>query len=178
MKRFAALILSVTAMSACTPSVETHVNSIGGMAGNPLRAYSMADIEDASPELLLAQRLVAEQLAAQNYVPSSAPIINVEVTLAQRTASLGLSTGSTLVSPAVKKKASAKCANLDVRLGVTITRLSDGKQSYRASASEVHCNPALKDVLPVLVEATLADLSKAYASGGDARAYVIKRKLR
>jgi hypothetical protein len=175
MKHFAVLLLSAVTMSACVPMVETRVNSVSHIAGDVSRAYQMPVVEESSPELMLAQRLVVERLTALKFMNSSAPFLNLEVTISVRPASLALASGATVISAANLKKASAKCANLDVRLGVTITQISDGKQSYRASASEVHCNPNLNAVLPVLVNAALDDLSK---DGVGAQAYVLKRKLR
>ncbi len=182
MKQVAALFFCTALLCACSPSVETRVNSLGGMAGNPLRSYRLASLEGAPADLDLARRLVGEKLASQGFAASPSPDLFLEVTVAARPASLALASagkqGDTILAPAAPKKGSAKCANLDVRLGVTITRLSDGKQAYRATASEVHCNPVMSVVLPVLVDAALADLSKAVAGAGGERTYKLKHKLR
>jgi hypothetical protein len=180
MKLVAILLVLTIALSACTPFVETRVSSAGGYFGDPMRGYSLASEEITSPELLAAQKSVKTRLAALQFIPSDTPDLYLEVTIAKRPASLALATtgaiGSSVLAPADKKKSSAKCARMEYRLGVNMTRLSDGKQRYYATASEVHCKLSLNEVLPALVDAALADLPKASADA--TRSYVLKRKLR
>jgi hypothetical protein len=150
-------------LAACAGPIETRVDSAGMETINPA---TFVVSPDTSSLVANAQAKVAMALAERGYSPGQVGELNLQVTLSDRPAMLALQSGSQTLSPAAGKK---RCTKREYRLGITLTRIADGAQVYRASAAEFHCKLGAEDVLGNLVEAALADL------GSPRGAYVIKR---
>jgi hypothetical protein len=53
-----------------------------------------------------------------------------------------------------------------------LTRIADGAEQFRGSASETHCKQGLSTILPLLADKAMADL------GSPRGEYVLKRVIR
>lgn len=159
-----------TLLSACAQTVETRVVSAGVAGAAPTRYIAALPNKISSQEYDIAHNLVATKLADRGYVSAADATLFLQVGVAQRPASLSLTQGGTILSPASAKRGSRRCAISEYRLTVALTKIADGAEMYRAAASEYHCKLNIGAVLPRLVDAALADLGKP--KGG----YVTKRK--
>lgn len=176
-------ILGLTLLLAgCVRTVETRVDTIGGGAGIMPGSYVLAPTEKAlSPELTQAQRLVANHLLAKNFTPAETGTLYLQITASSRPADLVLATPEAnkpvSLSTAPKKRLFSKCVKKEYRVGITLTRISDGQQAYRGTAAETHCKMTFAQAMPALVEAALGDLRLPVGVAGRQGAYVLKRKL-
>ena len=181
--KFWILMLSAAAsLSACTPVIETRVNTIGGAAGMAPGGYMLAQSEQGvSPELAMTQQLVGEKLAERRFIAAQTGPLHLEVTASVRPAILALATtnagGVVILSPASTKRGSAKCSLQEFRVGITLTRIADGQKQYSGMASETHCKRTFAQVMPALVDAALGDLRLPVGVAGRSGAYILKRKL-
>lgn len=157
--RLFTLALSLS-LAACVGPIETRIDS-SGETGARLTSFQ-AD-EAAAVEAL---PLVTAALTERGYRSDASGSLSLQVTVSDRPADLALKSGEAMLSPAKGKK---RCAKREYRLGVVLTRLSDGVEIYRAHAAEFHCKLTLTEVLPVLVKSALADL------GAPRGAYVVNR---
>jgi hypothetical protein len=153
-----ALLLAVT---GCVGPVETRIDSAGAASVKPT-TFQIA--EAAAAEALPA---VVAGLTQKGFEQAGVGQLSLQVTVSDRPAELALQSGSTTLSPAAGKK---RCAKREYRLGITLTRVADGTEVYRAHAAEFHCKQTLTEVLPVLVNAALADL------GAPRGSYIVKRR--
>lgn len=157
--RLFVLALSLS-LAACVGPIETRVESSGETG---VRPATFQTGEAASADAL---PLVTAALSGRGYRSDAAGSLSLQVTVSDRPAELALQSGDTTLSPARGKK---RCAKREYRLGITLTRMSDGAAIYRGHAAEFHCKLKLAEVLPVLVESALADL------GAPRGAYIVKR---
>lgn len=157
---FIALSLS---LAACAGPIETRIENSGVAPVAP--ATFQFDPEAYAD----AKALVGPALEQRGFKLVEAGALNVQVTVAERSAQLALQEGKAILSPAAGKKL---CAEREYRLGITLTRISDGLTIYRANAAEFHCKETLAEVLPVLVNSALTDL------GAPRGQYVVKRPRR
>jgi outer membrane PBP1 activator LpoA protein len=171
MKSRLALIAVSLVLAGCATKVETRVAS-GGVEGVNPREYMISTVEQTSPELRVAYRLVAKGLALRGFAIAKDALLHVEVTLDERAASLALAAQDGTLAAAKKKRALQSCADREYRLGITMTQVADGNEVYRARTAEYHCQMSISDALPQLVDAALKDLGKP---GGS---YAVVRKGR
>jgi hypothetical protein len=161
MTRWLILPLAVSIFGGCSPIVETRISSIG-QANLVPAGYSFSEPTPSTTELRSAQRLVSDNLRTRGFVVSDNALLHVEVTLAVRPASLALGTasGPGSLATAKRKKLLQNCEDREFRIGIALTRVSDGTLLYQGSAAEYHCNMSLTQAIPDLVVAALTDLGK------------------
>jgi hypothetical protein len=159
--------------TGCSTGVETRVSSSGV---SPLSAgsYMMASAAPLSADLRSTRSLVSQKLLQMGFVEAAGAPTYLEVTFDVRDASLSLGSeaGPASLSAAKKRKALQSCADREYRLGVTMTRISDGAELFKVRAAEYHCKMTAEEAMPALVDAALADLGKPRGS------YVLKRAAR
>ncbi len=172
MKLWAIPLIAALALSACVKKVETRINSSGAHDVATGSYIWIAPEKTESRILKLAQGLVAEQLKAKGLNSSQDGKYYLEVGVASRPASLALSQSGGALAAGNKKRSSRNCRWNEYRISITLSRISDGQAHYRSSAGEFHCKQSFAQILPVLVDAALADY------GNPRGAYVVKRKLR
>lgn len=154
------IFLSLLGVTACAGPIETRIDS-AGMASVKRATFQMG--EAASAE---ATPTIVGLLQQKGYQQAATGLLSLQVALSDRPAELALQSGTAILSPAKGKK---RCAKREYRLGVTLTRLSDGAEIYRAHAAEFHCKLTLAEVLPILAQSALADL------GAPRGAYIVNR---
>lgn len=171
-KLCAALIL--LSVCACAGPIETRVDSLGaGVGTDTPRTFQLAqNPTEVGPDNKAARDLIVQEMANKGYSYDPAGAYYLEITIATMPADLTLKDSNNVLSQAKKKKPFQNCKDVEFRLGVALTRVADGVQMYKSSASEYHCNASFQDSLPALVTAILAYLS---APKG---AYVLKRSGR
>lgn len=165
------MLFAPVMLAACTPTVETRVSSAGAAGAVPAHYIAALPEKVSSAEYDRARGLIMTKLGERGYVSAADGTLFLEIGVAQRPASLGLKQGDIVLSPAQAKRASRRCPPLEYRLTLALTKIQDGAEIYRASASEYHCKLGIDMVLPVLVDAALADLGEPKGS------YAKKRKL-
>lgn len=149
--------------ASCAGPIETRVDSAG--VGDLSPATIMLD-QNNKVEHLEARDLAVRALEKKGFSVAVDGRLLLQVTTSERAAALSLSNGTAVLSPGAGKK---RCAKTEYRLGVALTRISDGAEIYRAHAAEFHCKLALSAVLPSLVDAAMVDLGSPRGS------YVVKR---
>ncbi|MEQ1550156.1 hypothetical protein [Sphingorhabdus sp.] len=149
-------------LAACAGPVETRVNSAG-----PGIASSTTIFQEALPTsstAAQARAAVITLLTEKGYRETQAGDVQLHVAFAERDAAISVKTksGDTVADIAAAKahKPLQSCADREMRLAVTLTRITDGIELYRGTASEYHCKAQMVEVLPALVTAALADLSQ------------------
>lgn len=158
-----ALLPCALMISACAGPIETRVDSAGLSSAAPT---SFAIEPDIGGPAAGVQAKVVQMLTGRGYRVADNGALKLHVTASDRPAELALQSGAKELSPAAGKK---RCAKREYRVGITLTRISDGADFYKASASEFHCKLGLDDALPTLVSAALADL------GAPRGSYVLNR---
>jgi hypothetical protein len=173
MKQWLFLICAGALVAGCSSMVETRVSS-SGVQSPSAEAYMISTVDESSAELRDAYKLVAKSMATRGFTLAKEAPLHLEITLDGRPAALSLGTkeGPGSLSPAKKAKPLQSCADREYRLGVTLTKVSDGREIYLGRAAEYHCRAEIADVLPLLVDAALADFGKPRGT------YVLKRKGR
>lgn len=115
-----------------------------------------------------------QSLEKHGYGQSETGGLQLHVAFAERDAAIGVKTKSgdavRDIAAAKRKKPLQSCADREMRLTITLTRIADGAELYRGSAAEYHCKAQAPDVVPVLVNAALGDLARPKG------AYSIKRQ--
>ena len=172
MKLWAIPLIAALALSACVKKVETRINSSGAHDVATGSYIWIAPEKTESRILKLAQGLVAEQLKAKGLNSSQDGKYYLEVGVASRPASLALSQPGGILAAASKKPSNRNCQWNEYRISITLSRISDGRALYRSSAGEFHCKQSFAQILPVLVDAALADY------GNPRGAYAVKRRRR
>lgn len=149
-------------LSACAGPVETRVNSSGPGVG-----ASTTILQEALPAAATAAQAraaVITLLADRGYRETQTGNIQLHVAFAERDAAISVKAKSadtvTDIATAKMHKPLQSCADREMRLAVTLTRITDGVELYRGTASEYHCKAQMAEVLPALVTAALADLSQ------------------
>lgn len=173
MKQWLVLVGAVSLGTGCSSDIETRVSSSGVSSPDPA-AYMISTVAETSPEMRSAYRLVALAMARKGLTLAKEAPLHLEITLDARPAalSLGSKDGAEALSPAKRRKPLQSCEDREYRLGVTLTKVSDGIEIYRGRAAEYHCKLEMADALPTLVRATLADYGNPRGS------YVLSRKGR
>lgn len=164
---------AVLIVSACSSGVETRITS-SGVTSPKTEPYMISVLPNSSAALQSGYTLVGERLAAKGFSAANEAPLHLELTVDERDASLALGSSAGPQSLAVqkRKKPLQSCSDREFRLGVTLTRISDGVEIYRGRAAEYHCKMSVTEALPALVDAALADL------GLPRGRYVVKRSAR
>jgi hypothetical protein len=149
--------------ASCAGPIETRIDSAG--ASQIASATIVVDESNAN-ENPRARGFVIDVLGKKGFSVAPDGKLLLQVTMSERPAALSLSSGTAVLSPSAVKK---RCAKTEYRLGIALTQISDGAEIYRAHAAEFHCKLALDAVLPVLVDAAMADLGNPRGS------YILKR---
>ncbi len=173
--RIAAVALAVIAsLAACTPAVMTRIESKSEAGNAAIAPANFAIIRPtktaASAEWDAARSAVAAKLNAKGFAAAEPAVYAVDVTLSSRLANLALAVDAGAGAQSNTKPGNKNCANVDYRLAVGVTRIADGALLYQGSAAETHCKDALSAVVPVLVDAAMADL------GAPRGVYTVQRK--
>jgi hypothetical protein len=167
------LLLTALALTGCTRTIETRVSNAGlGQKLEQAGFVLMPPEKTASSELLKARSLVIAKLTTLGMTESKDGPLYLEVGVSARPASTALLASGRILSSASGKKQSRNCPQLEHRLSLALTRISDGAEIYRASAEEMHCKLPLTETLPILVEKAMADL------GNPRGEYVTQRVLK
>lgn len=171
MKQLLLPLLFIASLAACSDMVETRISS-AGQAGASSANFSYDAEQPKTPELRSAYDQVLAGLDIRGYKKVEAGALNLQVSLSSRPAQLAVATGGVTLSSAKKKKAFQSCQDQEYRLLVILTQIADGTEIYRGSAAEHHCKMPIVDVLPVLVNAALADVGQPRGS------YSVMRKAK
>ena len=165
MKNGVVLIAAALIGAGCSSNVETRVTS-NGLQSPEAEAYMISTVAETSPELRTAYKLVAAAMAQKGFPLVKEAALHLEITLDARPAALALggNDGAGSLSPAKKKKPLQSCEDREYRLGVTLTKVSDGTEIYRGRAAEYHCKVPVAEALPTLVGAALADFGSPRGS--------------
>ena len=160
-------------VAGCSSNIETRVSS-SGIQSPAAESYMISTVAETSAELRNAYKIVAAAMARKGFSLAKEAPLHLEITLDARPAalSLGAKEGLDSLSPAKKKKMLQSCDDREYRLGVTLTKVSDGSEIYRSRAAEYHCRVIVAEALPKLVDAALSDLGKPRGS------YVLSRNGR
>ncbi len=150
-------------LAACVGPIETRVDSVG--VDHFPEEIIMLDAGNLV-ENQQAKSLVIAALEEMSFAVRPEGGLLLQVTASQRPADLSVFNGKAELSSAAGKK---RCATKEYRLGVALTRVSDGTEIYRAHAAEFHCKQTFEAVLPMLVEAALKDI------GAPRGSYTVKR---
>jgi hypothetical protein len=164
------LVTSALALSGCTRSIETRINS-AGQSNIEKSGFILAPLDkSASAELISARDLVSAQLAQRGFNPSETGPYYLEVGVSSRPASIAVQEAGKTIADASPKRPSRKCLLKEYRVAVALTRIADGETMYRASSGEFHCKAALANTLEPLVGHALVDFGQPRGS------YVITTK--
>lgn len=155
--------LLLLVLAGCAGPIETRIESAGISAAAPT---SFAIDPEITGPAAGVQAKVTEHLQGLGYRLADNGALKLHVTASDRPAELALQSGSHQLAVAAGKK---RCAKREYRVGITLTRISDGANIYRSSAAEFHCKLTLDEALPTLVSAAMADL------GAPRGAYVVNR---
>lgn len=172
-KNLIVLIGAATLSAGCSSTIETRVTS-SGVRSPATAAYMISTVAETSPELRNAYMLVAAAMGQKGFSIAKEAPLHLEITLDARAAGLALGgkDGPGSLSKAKQKKPLQSCEDREYRLGVTLTRADDGAEIYRGRAAEYHCKLPVREALPALVTAAMADF-------GDPRgSYAISRQGR
>ncbi len=149
---------AVLFLTGCAGPIETRVTSMGEPSIAAARYLVTGDEPVPQGELLLARNLVTDALLKREIAASPLGELHLEVTVSSRLASLGLKQSGGALSQAKPMKPLQNCVDQEYRLGITLTRIADGKQLYRGTAAQYHCHMPLSEAVPKLVDAAIADL--------------------
>lgn len=149
-------------LSSCGGPIETRVHSAGpGVGASTTIWQEELPTAAAASE---ARKAVIALLAENGFRETPTGSVQLHVAFAERDASIAVKAKSgdvaTDISTAKSKKPLQSCADRELRLSVTLTRIADAVELYRGEASEFHCKARSAEVLPSLVKAALADLSQ------------------
>ena len=153
-------------LAGCAGPIETRVDSIGSNTVRSARYMADTDITGLAAE---AQALIAKHLAAKGFRSDDPADFSLHVALSDRPADISLKGGAAAPESKFWKK---RCAKREYRLGITLTKISDGTIAYKAHASEHHCKRPIAQVMPFLVAAALKDM------GAPSGSYIVKRQRR
>ena len=150
-------------LAGCIGPIETRIDSAGLSGASPPSYLLDADSMNLTEG---ADALVINALAQKGLRRSETAPINLQIAVSDRPAAIAVQSASATLAKSAGKKS---CADREYRLGVTLTRISDGAEVYRGHAAEFHCKLTMAQVLPVLVKSALADF------GAPKGSYVVTR---
>ena len=167
MTRLAFCLISILALLAsCAGPIETRVQTISYAHNTQTLSFSYSEVKASDTEMAdLVKKELDQVLNEMGMTKASSASLLLEFAIADRPASisirLGEETNAPDAIPAKKSRPFQSCKDREHRLIVTLTNKQSGKQHYRGIASEYHCKGSLRESIPHLVRATMADLGKA-----------------
>ncbi len=169
--KYVGFLTLILLISGCTRPVETRISSVG-TNDVPVMNYVWGT-KIVAEEAAGANALMEVRLKNIGLNSSDAAPLRLDVTFSALPAVLKLTVGNVASGAATVKPphASRKCKPVEYRLGFALSKVSDGTIAYRASAAEYHCKGDLRNILPVLADAVVADIGKPKG------VYSTKRKL-
>ncbi len=157
-------------LSACAGPIETRVTSNGPGASG---AAILHETLPTGAMQAKAREQVMARLQAKGFNQSDSGGVQLQVAFSERDAAISVKAGKdgavAEIAGAKRRKPLQSCADRELRLVVTLTRIADGAELYRGHAAEYHCKATAADVLPELIDAALRDVAAPKGS------YVIKR---
>jgi hypothetical protein len=153
-----AFIALTLLLAACAGPIETRVDSAGMNAAAPT---NFAVDPDATGLAAGVQAKIIDGLTERGFRQADNAVLMLRVTVSDRPAAVALVSGATELLPAADKE---QCAKREYRVGIVLTRISDGADYYRASAAEFHCKLTIDQVLPTLVSTAMADFGNPRGS--------------
>ena len=149
-------------VAACRGNVETRVSSAGEakIAGLIYQLPEKSDQEKA--DNLNARRLLVAALAQRDIRRADTAPVLLQITLSQRAADLGLKKGegdkATVIATPKEKKPFQSCKDTEYRLGIRLSKISDGSLIYAGDAAEYHCKATFSEALPAMIDAIISDM--------------------
>ncbi|QJB70339.1 hypothetical protein [Parasphingorhabdus halotolerans] len=156
------LPLCLVTLSACAGPIETRIETRASASGSVPKQFMFSEnLEQNNQTYSLAKSLVSQKLLNEGYSEAKVASLLVQIALADRPASIAISTGEqpgkTLVGPK-KNKPLQSCLDQEHRFSVDIFNQIDGSIFYSGKAAEYHCKGTMDTSLPHLVDAALSDL--------------------
>lgn len=170
--RFLSVSLCVLGLAACAGPIETRV--VSGGEGLAVPTSILREEPPKSAIAAQAHALASQHLAGLGYAQSDSGALQLHIGFAERDAAISVKakSGETArdIAAAKARKPLQSCADREMRLTLTLTRIADGAELYRGSAAEHHCKAQAAEVVPHLVQAALGDLARPKG------AYSLKRQ--
>jgi len=170
--RFAPVIGALLLASACTHPAQTLVDSdtLAPLVQQGSYRFSLLPQKPNATEQR-ALGLVQSAMQSRGWVLRDDVPYVLEVTIADRPASASIMGGddegraNRLIRSSAAQTRFAGidlggCVNRDHRLTLLLTNVASGSVHYAGSASRFHCEAALDDTLPSLVDNALADFGR------------------
>ncbi len=167
MRRLAILMIPLVAMTtSCGGPIETRIQTEASSSLPSQKQYSFtAKPEQNSAAYQTARRMVAEALAARNFAAADEAPTLVHIALADRPASIAMTTGEkdniATIAEKKERKPLQSCDDVEHRLTINMVNTSDGSTVYSGTAAEYHCKGSMEQSLPHLVDAALSDLGNS-----------------
>ncbi len=167
MRRLAILMIPLVAMTtSCGGPIETRIQTEASSSLPAQKQYSFtAKPEQNSAAYQTARKMVAEALAARNFAATDKAPILVHIALADRPASIAMTTGEkdnvSTIAEQKERKPLQSCDDVEHRLTINMVNTSDGTTVYSGTAAEYHCKGSMEQSLPHLIDAALSDLGNS-----------------
>lgn len=167
MRRLSMFMIPVLALTAnCSGPIETRIQTQTGPALPAQKLYSFtAKPEQNSETYQSARKMVADALAAKSYVAADEAPILVHIALADRPASIAMTTGEegdvSIIANQKERKLLQSCKDIEHRLTINMVSSADGATLYSGTAAEYHCKGTIEQSLPYLVDGALSDLGNS-----------------
>jgi hypothetical protein len=164
MRRLAFLMIPVmAAVSGCGGPVETRVQTQAGPALPALKQYSFPEKpEQNSQAYQAARQMVGSALEDRGFAQSKDAPLLVHIALANRPASIAMTTGEEsgldVIADKKERKPLQSCEDVEHRLTINMFTVPAGEALYSGTAAEYHCKGTVEQSLPYLVDAALSDL--------------------
>ena len=156
------LSLCLATLSACAGPIETRIETRASASVSVPKQFMFSEKPEQNNQTYsLAKSLVSQKLSNEGYSEAKVASLLVQIALADRPASIAISTGEqpgkTLVG-AKENKPLQSCVDQEHRLSVDIFNQAEGSIFYSGTAAEYHCKGTIEMSLPHLVDAALSDL--------------------
>ncbi|QTD57239.1 DUF4136 domain-containing protein [Parasphingorhabdus cellanae] len=153
--------MAITA--SCSGPIETRIQTQAASTLPAQTQYSFsAKPEQNNKTYDQARELVADALSAKNFVAAQQAPVMVHIALANRTASIAMTTGEKdqidIIAPQKERKFLQSCDDIEHRLTLTMVDVADGSTLYSGTAAEYHCKGSLEQSLPYLIDGALSGL--------------------
>ncbi|WP_108812183.1 DUF4136 domain-containing protein [Sphingorhabdus sp. Alg231-15] len=175
MHRLVILMIPILALTAsCGGPIETRIQTEAAAALPAQKQYSFtAKPEQNSKTYDKARNLVAQALTGKNFVAVESASVIVHIALANRPASIAMTTGEkeniVRIADQKEQKFLQSCEDFEHRLTINMINSTNGSTLYSGTAAEYHCNGTFDQSLPHLIDAALSDLGGASAKPPNSR---------
>lgn len=153
-------------LSACSGPIATRIDGQSAARLPPKGQYVLIEAPKTQLPLLdQAQQHVMAVLAARGWQRGGDDAdYLLMVTMSERPAAIGMKVkqGETIrrIADPKKRRALQSCDDVEHRVTVSLLNRMDGSTAFSSSAAEYHCNAALADSMPFLVDAVLEDFGR------------------